>query len=172
MQVLNTYLHRGKTVVVVGSSGVGKSTMIKVLIGAEMLKTQSIREEDSRGRHTPTSRYFFQTHLGGLIIDTPGLREIQMLDQEQGLQKQFAEIEMLVMNCRFSDCQHLTEPGCEILASLQSGAVTHKHWQSYFKLLKEVRHMLRKSDKAMLREDRKFCKKRVARRVVSNRSGE
>ncbi len=100
---------------VVGSSGVGKSKLINNLIGHEMLKTQAIREEDARGRHTTTSRYLFQTHFGGLIIDAPGMREIQMLNHEQGLQKQFEDIESLVMGCRFSDCQHLTEPGCKVL---------------------------------------------------------
>lgn len=149
----------GTTSVFLGSSGVGKSTVVNYLIGEQHLKTQSIREDDDKGRHTTTSRQLFVSRFGGLVIDTPGMRELQLLDHEEGLSSQFEEVEALLGQCRFSDCQHETEPGCAILQAFEDGALEIDRWQSYQKLLREVRHAQRKQDKALASEEKKKWKK-------------
>ncbi|KYG62394.1 hypothetical protein AZI86_16290 [Bdellovibrio bacteriovorus] len=153
------YLGPGQTVVVVGSSGVGKSTLVNYLIGHEVLKTQGIREDDSKGRHTTTSRGLFPTRFEGWIIDTPGMRELSMVDHEEGLHAQFSEIEELIGQCRFSDCQHHGEPGCAIQRGLDEGLISPDRWASYLKLAAEIRHALRKQDRSLYAEDRKLWKK-------------
>lgn len=158
-QFFENYLRSGQTVVVVGSSGVGKSTLVNYLIGKELLKTQGIREEDSKGRHTTTSRGLFPTRFAGWIIDTPGMRELSMVDHENGLQAQFSDIDELIAHCRFSDCQHQSEPGCAIQRGLDEGLITVERWASYLKLAAEIRHALRKQDRALYEEDRKRWKK-------------
>lgn len=155
----NDYLQDGKTVVVVGSSGVGKSTLVNYLIGKESLKTQEIRESDGRGRHTTTARFLFPTRFAGWIIDTPGMRELSLLDHEEGLSAQFSEIEEILGTCRFSDCKHETEPGCAVQMALDQGLITLDRWESYLKLAAEVRHAQRKHDHKLLAEDRKRWKK-------------
>lgn len=152
-------LAAGTTSVFLGSSGVGKSTLVNYLIGEPRLKTQSIREDDDKGRHTTTSRQLFVSRFGGLVIDTPGMRELQLLDHEDGLSSQFEEVEALLSQCRFSDCQHETEPGCAILHALDEGSLELERWQSYQKLLREVRHAQRKQDKALASEEKKKWKK-------------
>lgn len=152
-------LKPGTTSVFLGSSGVGKSTLVNYLIGEQRLKTQSIREDDDKGRHTTTSRQLFVSRFGGLVIDTPGMRELQLLDHEEGLSSQFEEVEALLSQCRFSDCQHETEPGCAIIQALEDGSLEDERWQSYQKLLREVRHAQRKQDKALASEEKKKWKK-------------
>ena len=159
LEMLNPFLAKGKTSVVVGSSGVGKSTLINQLIGQEILKTQSIREDDGKGRHTTSSRYLFVSPGGGMVIDTPGMREIQMADQEEGLQRSFEDVEILFAQCRFRDCRHQSEPGCAVHAALESGSLDQSRWASYLKLLGEIRHYQRKVDKSLASEDRKRWKK-------------
>ena len=149
----------GTTSVFLGSSGVGKSTLVNYLIGEQRLKTQSIREDDDKGKHTTTSRQLFVSRFGGLVIDTPGMRELQLLDHEEGLSSQFEEVEALLQHCRFSDCQHETEPGCAIIQALEDGSLEEERWQSYQKLLREVRHAQRKQDKALASEEKKKWKK-------------
>ncbi len=149
------YLQEGKTVVVVGSSGVGKSTLVNYLIGKESLKTQQIRENDGRGRHTTTARFLFPTRFAGWIIDTPGMRELSMLDHEEGLNEQFAEIESVLGRCRFSDCKHQTEPGCAVQKALDQGLITEDRWASYQKLAAEIRFAQRKLDRRLVLEDRR-----------------
>lgn len=150
---------RGTTSVFIGSSGVGKSTLVNFLIGEYKMKTQEIREDDDKGKHTTTSRQLFVSRFGGLVIDTPGMRELQLLDHEEGLHSQFEDIEEISKSCKFTDCYHQTEPGCAINAAIAAGELETERWNSYQKLLKEIRHMQRKQDKALASEDKKAWKK-------------
>lgn len=159
-EFLATYFRKGTTSVFIGSSGVGKSTLVNFLIGDEQIKTQDIRESDSKGRHTTTARNLYMSCYGGLIIDTPGMRELQLSDHAEGVRTQFAEIEGLIQSCRFSDCRHQTEPDCAIKNALVDGSLAEARWKSYQKLEAEVRHGLRKQDKVLAAEDRKIWKKR------------
>lgn len=156
---LAEYMQSGKTSVVIGSSGVGKSTLVNFLIGEEKLETQGVREYDGKGRHTTTSRSLHVSRYGGLIIDTPGMRELQLLDHAEGLQSQFSDIEEILKGCRFSNCQHQSEPGCSIKAAIENGDLSEERWQSYLKLEAEVRHGLNKQEKWRAAEQKKVWKK-------------
>ena len=153
------YLKEGKTSIVIGSSGVGKSTLVNFLIGEEQIKTQNVRESDGKGRHTTTSRSLYVSRYGGLIIDTPGMRELQLSDHIEGVSVQFSDIESLIAKCRFSDCQHQTEPNCKIREALADDSLSAERWKSYQKLAAEVRHAKRKQNKELTAEDRKIWKK-------------
>lgn len=157
---LADYLKNGTTSVFIGSSGVGKSTLVNFLIGNEQIKTQDVRKADGKGRHTTTSRNLYMSRYGGLIIDTPGMRELQLSGHSEGVRTQFSDIEDLIRSCRFSDCRHQTEPDCAIKEALEDGSLADDKWRSYQKLEAEVRHEMRKQDKALAAEDRKIWKKR------------
>lgn len=154
------YLKEGMTSVVIGSSGVGKSTLVNYLIGDQRIKTQEVREDDDKGKHTTTSRSLYASRFGGLIIDTPGMRELQLSDHTDGVQAQFADIEQLMSSCRFTDCRHETEPGCVLREALENGQLDEGRWKNYLKMAAEVRHEMRKKDKSLLAEERKIWKKR------------
>jgi ribosome biogenesis GTPase len=148
LEQLEPYLAPGLTCVLLGSSGVGKSTLTNRLLGREKLKTSEVRAHDDRGVHTTTSRYLLPLPKGGMIIDTPGLRELQLTqDQEEGLQASFAEIEELALRCKFSNCGHRTEPGCAIRAALESGALPEARWEAYLKLQGQIRGEARRKGK-------------------------
>lgn len=153
------YVRPGKTSVFVGSSGVGKSTLVNFLSGAQQERTQEVREFDGKGRHTTTSRHLYFSHYGGMIIDTPGMRELQLADHSEGLHHQFADVEELIQNCRFGDCRHQEEPGCAVTEAFESEKLSPERWQSYQKLQAEVRHALRKQDRSVAAEDKKAWKK-------------
>ncbi len=155
----SSYLKTGKTVVFVGSSGVGKSTLVNYLIGNEKIKTQEVREKDGKGRHTTTSRNLYVSRFGGLLIDTPGMRELALTDHKEGLEVQFEDIVRIFVNCKFSDCQHQAEPGCAIKAALKSETLSQARWDSYKKLEAEMLQGKKKQDKGMDAEDRKKRKK-------------
>lgn len=157
---LPEYLRKGTTSVFVGSSGVGKSTLVNFLIGFDQIKTQCTREYDGKGRHTTTSRNLYVSRYGGLVIDTPGMRELQLSDHAEGLEQQFSDIEKLIQKCRFTNCGHQTEPGCAIKRAIDDDSLTEERWKSYQKLEAEVRHGLRKQDKVLASQDRKLWKKR------------
>ncbi|MBC7711917.1 MAG: ribosome small subunit-dependent GTPase A [Rhizobacter sp.] len=159
-EFLKEYLRPGKTSVLVGSSGVGKSTIANYLIGDEIIKTLEVRESDDKGRHTTTSRAMYESIFGGLIIDTPGMRELQFADHEAGLSEQFGDVEELISQCHFSNCQHETEKGCAVLLALESGELTPERWKNFNKIAKEVRHAMRKQHRWILAQDRKVWKKR------------
>ena len=135
---LGAYLQPGKTVVFLGSSGVGKSSLVNALAGEEIMAVSAIREDDSKGRHTTTHRQLIRLQSGVLIIDTPGMRELGMWDVSEGLSDAFSDVESYLGRCRFSDCSHNREPGCAIKAAIAAGELDVQRWESYRKLKEEA----------------------------------
>ena len=135
---LNAYLQPGKTVVFLGSSGVGKSSLVNALAREEIMAVSAIREDDSKGRHTTTHRQLIRLQSGVMIIDTPGMRELGMWDVSDGLDQAFADVESYLGKCRFSDCKHEREPGCAIRAAIEAGQLDISRWESYQKLSEEA----------------------------------
>jgi ribosome biogenesis GTPase len=156
---LTPYLQDGKTVVLLGSSGVGKSTTINALEGTERVKVGEIREDDVRGRHTTTTRNMILLADGGIIIDNPGMRELQLWDAGEGLQSTFRDIEELAAQCKFSDCRHETEPGCMIKKALADGTLSEVRLDSYHKLQREMLALERKKNPELMAAERKKWKK-------------
>jgi len=142
LERLDKYLQPEKTCVFLGSSGVGKSSLLNTLMGENVMAVKEIREDDARGRHTTTHRQLFTLPCGTHIIDTPGMRELGMLEQSEGIEASFsdvfADIEVHLGKCKFSDCRHDTEPGCAINAAIKSGEITQERWDSYEKLRREA----------------------------------
>lgn len=136
-RVLEDWCQPGNTVVLMGSSGSGKSTLTNTLLGEEIQETWEIRENDAKGRHTTTRRTLFPMPNGALILDTPGMRELQLADCEEGVQATFADIEALAARCKFNDCAHESEPGCAVRAAVESGELDPRRLTNYLKLLKE-----------------------------------
>lgn len=146
LDALEPYLQRGRTLALIGSSGVGKSTLANRLIGQDVLATSEIRADDHKGRHTTTSRELFVLQSGALLIDTPGMRELALWDAEAGLDAAFGDIEELATHCRFGDCQHQREPGCAIHEAIASGLLQPARWANYGKLQRELSHEARRRD--------------------------
>lgn len=134
---LEPWCQAGKTVAFLGSSGVGKSTLINSLSGEPVQRTEAIRSGDDKGRHTTTGRSLHLMPSGGLLLDTPGMREIQLANCELGVGETFSEITELARQCRFADCQHQGEPGCRLQQAIQDGVLDERRLASYRKLLKE-----------------------------------
>lgn len=132
-----TYALRGRTLAFVGSSGVGKSSLINALLRDEALPTGEVREKDSKGRHTTTRRELVLTPSGALVIDTPGMRELQLWGIEEGIEDAFADIRELALRCRFTDCGHLNEPGCAVRAAVSHGELPAQRLEQYRKLKAE-----------------------------------
>ena len=144
LDALGAYLSQGKTAAFLGSSGVGKSSIINRLLGEERLATNEVSDAASRGRHTTTHRELLLLPNGGIVIDTPGMRELQVWGDDQGLHQVFDDIEELAAECRFRDCGHQSEPGCAVRAAIDNGTLDTGRFQSYLKLKKELVYLAAK----------------------------
>jgi ribosome biogenesis GTPase / thiamine phosphate phosphatase len=151
---LRRHLTGNRTVALLGSSGVGKSSIINRLLGEEHFRIGDVRS-DGRGRHTTTHRELVPVPGGGVIVDTPGLRELQLWESDGGLDQAFADVAELVAQCRFSDCEHRTEPGCAIKSALADGSLASERWESYLKLQRELARLESKLDPKLRSEQRK-----------------
>ncbi|WP_459501198.1 ribosome small subunit-dependent GTPase A [Bacillus sp. C1] len=154
IELLQQFVASGKTIALVGSSGAGKSTLLNALMGSEVAKTGGIREEDSKGRHTTTHRELFQLPNGGLVIDTPGMRELQLWEGSEAIHTAFSDIEEISRECRFRDCKHENEPGCAVRSAIDAGILVANRLRNYKKLQREIAYALRKQDPVLARAER------------------
>jgi ribosome biogenesis GTPase len=172
VEQLLTYMGRGRTVALMGSSGTGKSTITNRLLGAEVQRTQEVRLADARGRHTTTHRELFVLPGGGLVLDTPGMRELQLLVSEKGLRETFEEIEGVAARCRFTNCGHEGEPGCAVRAALDAGELDAGRYQNYRKMQDEMRHAATFVDQRKAQDEKARVKRthRDLKKVYKKRS--
>ncbi|HEY0435837.1 MAG TPA: ribosome small subunit-dependent GTPase A [Phenylobacterium sp.] len=159
LAALAALLAPGRTAALLGSSGVGKSTLVNALAGSELMATQAIREDDARGRHTTTHRELIRLPSGALILDTPGMRELGLWDAGVGVERTFedltSDVERIAEGCRFRDCGHAREPGCAVQAALADGTLDAERWKSFQKLQRELAHETRKQDPMAREAERK-----------------
>ncbi len=170
LDALAPYLSAGQTVAFLGSSGVGKSSLLNALAGESLMETGGIRKSDDKGRHTTVHRQMFLLPNGALIIDTPGMRELGLWKAEEGLEQSFADLEALAARCRFSDCRHQTEPGCAVKAAIQSGALDPKRLETYLNLKWESDASTR-ADALLQRKQEKFKQISKNRRRLQQSKG-
>ena len=156
LELLNEYIKPRKTIVFLGSSGVGKSCLVNAIAGEAVMAVNTIREDDSKGKHTTTHRQLIMLKSGAMIIDTPGMRELGMFDVSEGIGDAFADVAEYFGGCRFSDCKHNREPGCAVRLAIECGELPEERWQSYLKLKKEARYADDKD--AFMRERQERCK--------------
>jgi ribosome biogenesis GTPase len=169
---LTRYLQEGSTVALLGSSGVGKSTLVNRLLGEEVLEVREIREHDGRGRHTTTRRQLLLLPAGGVLIDTPGMRELQLWDGDAGLDATFADVAALAEQCAFRDCSHQSEPNCAVRQALKEGRLAAERFENYRKMEKEVRYLEVRQDARLQSEQKKEWAKLHARMKKANRNRE
>jgi ribosome biogenesis GTPase len=155
---LQAYLGAGQTVALLGSSGVGKSSIVNRLVGEAVLPTRSVRESDSRGRHASVHRQMIPLPTGGLVIDTPGMRELQLWGVDEGMPGTFEDVEGLAGTCRFRDCQHRQEPGCGVKAAVDAGTLDSARYDNFIKLQDEREVMARRQDERALLEQKRASK--------------
>lgn len=159
-----------KTAVLLGSSGVGKSTLTNLLLGSAVQKTQSVREEDQTGRHTTTHREIFVLQNGGLLIDSPGIRELQLWGPDDELVDTFEDIAELMDSCKFRNCGHTTEPGCAIRTALQDGSLTVVRYNNYLKMKQELAYLKSKSDPVAAMQKKKALSKVIKQHYKETRN--
>jgi ribosome biogenesis GTPase len=157
LDTVRSYLQPGVTAALLGSSGVGKSTLVNTLAGTELLATQTIRD-DGKGRHTTVRRELILLPSGALVIDTPGMRELQLWIADEGLEETFEDVTSLFERCRFSDCAHDREPGCAVKEAIADGSLDPERWTSYLKLEAELAHLERRLDRRAAAEERRRWK--------------
>jgi len=160
-KIVHNYIKPGQTVAFLGSSGVGKSTIINRLLGEDRLDTQEISDMGDRGRHTTTNRELILLPDGGIVIDTPGMREFHILDAEESIGTAFSDIESFSKNCRFSDCTHTTEPQCAVKEAILNGSLSEKRYNNYMKLKKEAEFVERKNNIKAALDYKNSMKKRA-----------
>lgn len=153
LAALAPWLAPGRTLALVGSSGVGKSTLANALLGRPRQATHAVREDDSRGRHTTTHRELIELPGGALLLDTPGMRELQLWADESSLAGAFPDVEAFAAHCRFRDCAHASEPGCAVRAALERGELPEDRFESWRKLQRELRHLERRQDALLRAQD-------------------
>ena len=159
LDLVRGYLTAGGTSVLLGPSGAGKSTLINALLGAVLQTEGEVRAADDKGRHTTTSRQMFHLPEGGLIIDTPGLRAIGLVEGEPGVRTAFDEVEQLARECRFKDCRHLTEPGCAVRRAVEDGRLDRARYENYLTLIKESQSLeIRSSPSGAKKQGRRMAK--------------
>ncbi len=159
LEALRPYLEPGKTISLLGSSGVGKSTLINTLLGEERQDVGAVRESDGRGRHITSRRELIPLPSGALLIDNPGMREIQMWGDEEGLSGAFEDVEALARACRFRDCRHEKEVGCAVREALETGVLDPGRFKSYQKLQRELRFLARRQDQKLRQAEKAKWKK-------------
>lgn len=152
LEKLQKYFKKGNTLVFLGSSGVGKSTLVNTLIGEDVMKTSEIREDDSKGRHTTTNRQLLMLPTGAMVIDIPGMRELGMWNCDDGIDKTFQDVDKYFGTCKFSDCTHTSEPGCKVLEAIKNGELSEERYNAYTKLKNEARY--NSDSESYLREKR------------------
>jgi ribosome biogenesis GTPase / thiamine phosphate phosphatase len=166
---IRSLLTQGTTGVLLGSSGVGKSTITNALLGKEYLEVNEVRENDSRGRHTTARRELLILPNGGIIIDTPGLREIQLWGGDEGIHESFDDIEKLAMNCKFRDCKHEAEPHCAVKNAIENGSLDPGRYENYLKLQKEIQYLALKQEMGAQRLEKERWKEisKLAKKLSS-----
>jgi ribosome biogenesis GTPase / thiamine phosphate phosphatase len=173
IEVLRQYLGHGQTGALLGSSGVGKSTIVNRLVGHDLLRTQDVRESDSRGRHTSTARQLVRLPGTGVLIDTPGMRELQLWDTGETGAGAFDDIDTLADGCRFRDCRHQQEPGCSVRLAIAAGDLPVERLESYHKLKSEQEHQSRQLDQRAQIDEKRRAKAgaKALRKRVQDKTG-
>jgi ribosome biogenesis GTPase len=153
--VLDVYLAEGRTIALLGSSGVGKSSIINQLLGYDRQRTREVREHDMRGRHTTTNRELVVLPSGGLLIDTPGMRELQLWNVGEAMHDAFDDIRDAGVGCHFRDCRHDTEPRCAVKAAVAAGEIPAQRLDNYVRLQRELDHLAARQDERQTLETKR-----------------